>query len=400
MSLEALRAALDALDEPTRCEGTVSVDGELAIGLPDGDEASVRDGGFVAWLVARGEPAPFGHGGVTRIDPGVRDAMRLRCRGAARVRGFDPAAILGDVEAALSPREHLTAALTDVIVYLPGGHFRRHKDTPTSPDLLGTLVVGLPIEHTSGAFELHDGGEAHTIDWSGPVDLGAVRWVAMYGDVDHAVLAVESGARVTLVYALLRTGRDRDDPAWTRRFAAVEACARRLALPDGPAMIACTRHAVCPDDATELGLDALRGADRELADALLRAGCELRVRACIAAWECEDGAPPSPPMLRPRGWQEVTFARLVRPLTEADLAARLECVTFVRPCGDGGGFFEEETTNLEAHLAPPLPPERWLVRRAAAATLLCEIEFASDGFVGNAAVESYLYRLAALEVTR
>jgi hypothetical protein len=399
MNLDDLRAALDALDEPTHCEGTFPVDESLAITLPDGATKTVGDPAFVDWLIAYGEPAPFGKGGVTEIDREVRDAIRLTVRGQACVRGFDPEGILYEIESALSPREHLQANLSDVLVYRPGGHFLRHKDTPTSPDLIGTLVVGLPIEHTGGAFEIDD-GEVHTVDWSGPVERGVVRWVAMYGDVDHSVCEVESGTRVTLVYALVRTGRDRDDPEWSRRFAAVDACARHLQLTDGPVMIACTRLAIGDESATELSVGALRGGDRELADALVAAGWRVRVRACLVARDCEDGSEALPAKLRPRGWQEVSFVRLVRPFTEADLAMRRDCVTFVPPWGDGGGYLEHEVTSLESHLDKPLPAERWLVRRTAAATFVCALEFAGDGFVGNGAYDAYLYRLAALEVTR
>lgn len=400
MSLDALRAALEALDEPAHCGGDVSVDDSLAIALPGGDVARVSAPDFVAWLLERSESAPFGQGGVTRIDRDVRDALRLRARGDARVVGFDPEAILDEVESALSPRERLAAELTDVVVYPVGGHFLRHKDTPRSPDLIGTLVVGLPIAHTGGAFEVNDGDAGETFDWSGPADPTRVRWAAFYGDVDHAVAPVTAGARVTLVYALLRTGRDRADPDWSRRFAAVDACVRRLTDGDLPLMIPCTRLAVCLDDATVLSLDVLRGADRELADALTRAGLTVRVRACLAARDREDGSDASPPQLTARWLSDVAFARLARPLTEADLAGRRPCVTFVAPVGDGGGYFEHEVTSWEALLDAPLPAERWLVRRTAAATLVSELEFAGDGYVGNAAYEAFLYRLAALEVTR
>jgi hypothetical protein len=36
----------------------------------------------------------------------------------------------------------------------------------------------------------------------------------------------------------------------------------------------------------------------------------------------------------------------------------------------------------------------------AAATFLRAIDFADDGFIGNAAYETHVYKLAALEVTR
>src|SRR5580692_5057655 len=135
MSLESLKLALDALDEPSSCEGVVRLHDSLAIILPDGDLVAADDPILVDWLLAHGEPAPFGHDRETKLDPAVRHATRLVTRGDARISGFDPAELLGEIEAVLSPRTHLAATLTDVLVYPPGGHFAKHKDTPHSTEL-------------------------------------------------------------------------------------------------------------------------------------------------------------------------------------------------------------------------------------------------------------------------
>src|SRR5580704_7976792 len=146
MSLDDLKNALDALDEPSACEGTTRLRGSLAIVLPDDDLGTVDDPIFVDWLLAHGEPAPFGQNSETKLDPAVRRGMRLVARGDARIDGFDPGHLLGEIEEVLSPRTHLAATLTDVLIYPVGGHFAKHKDTPQSADLIGTLIVGLPIE--------------------------------------------------------------------------------------------------------------------------------------------------------------------------------------------------------------------------------------------------------------
>src|SRR5450432_2004047 len=142
MTLDAFRKVLDKLSEPVCCEGTAPLTERLAVALPDGDLGAMDDPGFVEWLVSHGEVAPFGQGGKTKVDAKVRQAHRLVARGKARIGGFDPKSVLGEIEAALSPREHLDAALTDVLVYPAGGHFASHKDTPRDADLVGTLVVG------------------------------------------------------------------------------------------------------------------------------------------------------------------------------------------------------------------------------------------------------------------
>lgn len=361
--------------------------------LPDGDLAAVDDPGFVSWLVEHGEPAPFGHAGTTKLDPSVRQATRLVARGGAHVGGFDPADVLGAIEAALSPRAHLTATLTDVLVYPVGGHFAWHKDTPTSADLIGTLVVGLPIPHRGGAFQIED----TRVDWSGPAFANELRWVAMFSDVDHANEPVEDGARVTLVYSLAVSERTREDRDRDRRVAALTERLRHLQLPEqGPLMIACTRHVIALDGPQPQAVTTLRGADRDVAEALQRAGFSVAVRTCVAAQNVEDYPGEN---LGPSG--EVHFARLRHPLLPHEVDALLECVVFdEQGCGDGGGYNDGDESSLAPWIADRVPAANWVFRTLAASTFLRAFDFADDDFIGNGAIGVHLYKLAALEVTR
>jgi hypothetical protein len=396
MGIDDLKRALQGLDEPTFCEGTVQLTERLAIMLPDGDLAAPDDPAFVDWLVEHGEPAPFGQAGETKLDPAVRNATRLVARGAARIGGFDPEDILGTIEAALSPRTHLVATLSDVLVYRLGGHFAQHKDTPASADLIGTLIVEVPIEHRGGAFRIED-NEAHVVDWSGPVDPKALRWVAMFSDVDHAIEPVQEGARVTLVYSLSLSDWPRDDPGRRARMAAVSASANSLQLDTGPLMIACTRHVIALDGPQPQGIETLRGADRDVADAFASSGFSVAVRTCVAARYVEDD-PERSHKFTPDG--EVFYARLDRPLLDHEVAALLDCVVFEGMTGDGGGYADDDASSLAPWIADTVGPERWVFRTTAAATFLRACDFADDGFIGNGAVGSHLYKLAALEVKR
>ena len=132
MSRAGLQRAIMALDDRVTCTGTVVLGERLSIMLPDGDVAAADDELLVEWLMAHGEPAPFGDVVLreTRLDTAVRAAVRLRARGDVLVGGFDPASILPEIEAALSPRTRLVARLTDVIVYPVGGHFRAPQGHP------------------------------------------------------------------------------------------------------------------------------------------------------------------------------------------------------------------------------------------------------------------------------
>jgi len=394
VGLEELQRAVAALDDVVSCTGTVRLDERLSIMLPDGDVGAIDDPRFVDWLVEHGEPAPFGHGRETVLDPAMRRAIRLRARGAAMVAGFDPASILPEIEAALSTRTQLAAELTDVIVYPIGGHFARHKDTPRSPDLIGTLVVGLPLEHQGGAF--HVG--RNTVDWSGPCARDELRWVALFSDADHAVMPVTAGERVTLVYALTRTEVARVDPTWRRRMADVRRAVSDLVLPEsGPLLVACAREIIGIDGPQPLQIEALRGVDRDLADALLEAGFEVTVRACLAARELEEEPDAT------HAWdmtaQNLYFARLREPFTDRDAQELLAAVTFVPASCDGGGYLEDETSDLSDR-CDAIPTENWLLRPGSIATFVAQRDFSHYGLVGNDAPTSFLYKLAALEVTR
>src|SRR5450432_835141 len=101
MSVEDLRSVLEALDEPSCCSGKVALHERVALALPDGDVGAFDDRGFVEWLLAHSEPAPYGHGKETRLDPKVRSAHRLKARDKVVVHGFDPTAILDEVAAVL-----------------------------------------------------------------------------------------------------------------------------------------------------------------------------------------------------------------------------------------------------------------------------------------------------------
>ncbi|HEU0036166.1 MAG TPA: hypothetical protein VFQ53_36385 [Kofleriaceae bacterium] len=396
MSLPALKQALDTLDEKSYCTGTYRLTERLAIALPDGDVGAVDDPKFVEWLLAHGERAPYGHGGQTKVDRDVRDAHRLAARGQASVAGFDPAAILDEIEAVLSPRFHLQAQLTDVLVYPVDGKFGRHKDTPRTPELVGTLIVGLPIAHTGGAFEIDDGRGAQVFDWSGTSDPTTLPWVALFSDVDHEIKPVTSGARVTLVYALFQTDRPRPDPTWDARRAQLRQAFSLLANQHAwPVMIACTRQVITDVAKTAThSIQTLRGFDRDLADALVDAGYRVTVRSCICATPSEAAAD------RLASAELYSVARLARPLTPKAIESMDEVLTFAaEPESDEDEDLSEYS--LSPYILDEVQIDQWVIRDHAAATLVHEASCFSDtGYFGNEAYEACIYTLAALEVSR
>ncbi|MFT3698492.1 MAG: 2OG-Fe(II) oxygenase [Kofleriaceae bacterium] len=402
MSLEGLRIALDKAGEKSWCEGAVALTEPLAIALPDGDLGAVSDAKFLDWLVEHSEPAPFGSRKETKVDATVRNAKRLAARGNAKIGGFDPANIIDKIEAALSPTVKLAATLTDVIVYPQGGKFDRHKDTPKTDDLVGTLVVEVPTTHAGGGLEIDDGNEPRMIDWSGDANPAKARWVALFSDVDHEIKPVEQGTRVTLVYSLTRTDKPRVDPgAKARKAALMKAVGQLSATKQWPVMIACSRQVVTEELAFPK-IDALRGFDREIADAFKEAGFQVAVRACVFAVNAYETSSRSPQQ-RPALHDVFEVMRLKKPLTKKVVRGLDDSLmTFAdHITSDDGDMDSDEMGNisLAKYIDDATRTDQWVVRAHAASTLVHECSmFSDDGYFGNEAYEALIYTLAALEI--
>lgn len=396
MSLEHLQAALEALPDPSYVSGSAKLTEPLAIALPDGDVGALDDEVFLDWLLAHAEVAPFGDKGETKLDASVRNAKRLVARGKASITGFDPATVLPAIEAALSPRCHLEARLEDVIVYEKGGKFARHKDTPRSADLVGTLVVGLPIAHEGGQFTITDGGEHHIVNWSGQPDRTAVRWVALFSDVDHAVKEVTGGARITLVYSLSATDRPRLDPARASTLARLRAVVAGLEGNE-TLMIACTRQ-IITDGTQPQPIDTLRGTDREIAETFREAGFDVAVRACIVGGEeAGDRSFPDPQQL-------YGVTRLATAIPASVIGEMADLVSFTDEIDLEEYADEEEEappgTALGAYVLDHVEMDRWVIRKRAHASVIYEGMYSETGYFGNEASMGHIYSLAAIEVTK
>src|SRR5258708_8003439 len=162
-----------------------------------------------------------------------------------------------------------------------------------------------------------------------------------------------------------------------------------LELPETePLLVACAREIIGLDGPQPLRVEAVRGVDRDLADVLIAAGFDVAVRACVAAREIEDE--PEAPEAWDMTAQNLYFARLREPFTDRDAQELLDAVTFVPAMGDGGGYLDEDTSDLSDR-SDAVPTENWLLRPGSIATYLARRDFSHYGLVGNDAPASYLY---------
>ena len=251
----------------------------------------------VEWLVGLAEPAPYGRGEETLLDPAVRDALQVSAEqvklegpGWKRLRARMLRAIaremgLRDAKLALKPLK--------LLVYQPGGHFCMHADTEKTPGMVASVALILPGEYKGGALTIEHAGERLSFARGG---ADAWRWAAWYADCRHALEPVEDGIRVALTFGIaidpktplthLEAANHRVGWAiWGRTYAEWHTAwaARGVRTRAGNEQYGQKLVWVLSHRYTEPGLRAslLKGRDRELARLLLD---EIHGEAAYLGW--------------------------------------------------------------------------------------------------------------------
>jgi len=83
--------------------------------------------------------------------------------------------------------------------------FKAHKDTPRGTDMFGSLVVIYPTAHEGGELVLRHEDREWKFDAKSLASLSyptSLAYVAFYSDIEHEVMKVTSGCRVTVTYNL------------------------------------------------------------------------------------------------------------------------------------------------------------------------------------------------------
>lgn len=205
--------------------------------IPSPAKNDISDSETLITLLQVCEPATFGRGNENVLDEGYRKAGKMDSE--AFDTNFSPyetgivdqiaQLLLPNLRANESLERSVRAELYKLNVYSgPDGRFKKHVDTPRSPEQFGSLVVCLPVEHkgmyafikadvfrieahavsAGGQLVVRYGGKDVVFDCSQEASSGQapkIRWAAFYSDCEHEVLPVTSGHRVTLTYNLYAT---------------------------------------------------------------------------------------------------------------------------------------------------------------------------------------------------
>lgn len=146
-------------------------------------------------------PSSHGQGKETVYDETYRLAREMHPHNFAL--NFDPIRGKGMLEWIISTfiGRPCDIELYKLNSYSKGGFFKEHKDTPKGDKHIGTLVVALNTPFEGGEFILRRDGHDFTFDWSTPKqNSDSMHWVFFYSDVEHEILPVLSGYRLTLSY--------------------------------------------------------------------------------------------------------------------------------------------------------------------------------------------------------
>jgi len=156
------------------------------------------------------EKAPYGKGSDTVLDESVRKAWQIDSK---KIHFGDKQqwdAILSKITRTCVGRLGLSsdeqarcqANLYKMILYEPGGHFKKHRDTEKEPGMFGTLIIQLPAKYCGGSLVIEHGGTKKTFDLSESSEDDFFATV-FYADCKHELRPVTDGWRLALVYNLV-----------------------------------------------------------------------------------------------------------------------------------------------------------------------------------------------------
>ncbi|KAL1684097.1 hypothetical protein EV122DRAFT_285851 [Schizophyllum commune] len=171
----------------------------------------------LATLAAACQPATFGVNKQDVLDETYRKAGKLDNNKFASLLKLKNYGLIDTIRDELLQEGAVDKGIKyevyKVNVYGKDSFFKPHKDTPRSKSMFGSLVIVFPTPHEGGALVLREGAREWTFDYAAELvptpELAGnqpqdpkVAYIAFFGDIEHEVLPVTAGHRVTLTYNL------------------------------------------------------------------------------------------------------------------------------------------------------------------------------------------------------
>jgi hypothetical protein len=165
--------------------------------------------------------SPFGLGTETVYNEDIRRGFEIDKSHVSIFRFPDLNDILDSIRVhMLGEKFTISCEFYKLLIYGEGGHFTRHRDTQTSVDHFGTLLIFLPSQYEGGNFLLDIGEEMCSFHYS--IEENQTlrsHWLAFYTDMEHEISPVASGIRTVLSYKLYRKAlTERNEEPCSKRF--------------------------------------------------------------------------------------------------------------------------------------------------------------------------------------
>ena len=258
--------------------------------LPAADE------GAMSQFLAASSVASFGKGTEEIVDPSYRDAYKFDPDAITTSFDLSSTSILTDIEALMVPNRKIRAEMHKLNIYTgPNGHFKSHVDTPRSGEMFGSLVVCFPTQFMGGILAARHQGQEVTFDWSIPCSSSqvpctqCVHWAAFFSDVEHEILPVTSGYRITLTYNLYTVNEVASEIfTWSPFYKYLhETLKNPQFMPDGGCLGFDCRHAYVFSYLNEKYLlpSVLKGADYMVVSVAKSLGLNVCVKPVVEGYE-------------------------------------------------------------------------------------------------------------------
>ena len=181
-----------------RQAGLISTEEWISVEFPGVSEAAMIK------LLDVCSVASYGYEGKDVVDKSYRNAFKLDPDNFITSFQICSTPILQEIQSIVPTVVGLRAELYKLNIYALGGFFKAHLDTPRSEKMFGSLVVCLPTQFTGGELIVRHHKEEIKYDWSSTASdtSSTLHWAAFFSDVEHEVLPVSEGYRVTLTYNL------------------------------------------------------------------------------------------------------------------------------------------------------------------------------------------------------
>lgn len=219
---KGVRSALRACLRGSAGRGQVAAEGTLSGSNPV-NALRVADIGVLSWPLPAAQwvelqrlatAAPFGRREQTLHDDAVRrtlqiDASQLQLgpRFQSLIEQRVVPALCEGLGVAAAQRKHVHAHLYKLLLYRPGDHFAKHRDSEKLPGMFATLSLLLPCSYTGGELTVSFNHKKLVLGRP-PTDddeASELRWIAFYCDVEHQVAPVQSGLRIALTFNVAYT---------------------------------------------------------------------------------------------------------------------------------------------------------------------------------------------------